>query len=120
MLCVREFRIWTYSRWGNGLLESAVVAAAQLDAHETDKFVDALDTAAMTDVDGCESALERAFAVNAEAPGAMAATCGARDVAFIHVSTDYVFDDESRTLYPETAATNPVQIYGESKAVGDR
>ena len=137
---------------GNGLLGSAVVAAArarshavsltyhssapafdipatQLDVRETDGFVDALETAApdvvvncaaMTDVDGCESARERAFAVNAEAPGAMAAACAARDVAFVHVSTDYVFDGESRTPYPETATVNPMQVYGESKAVGDR
>ena len=137
---------------GNGLLGSAVVAAAQarshtvsltyhssapafdvpatqLDVRETEEFVDILEAtapdlvvncAAMTDVDGCESARERAFAVNAEAPGAMAAACATRDVAFVHVSTDYVFDGESRTPYPEMAATNPVQVYGTSKVAGDR
>lgn len=101
----------------------------QFDLREHDQFNGLLDKydpnvvvncAAMTDVDACETAPDRAHALNGEAPGALAAVCEERGIDFVHVSTDYVFDGLSRDPYEESAETNPVQVYGESKLAGER
>ena len=58
--------------------------------------------AAFHDVDRCEAEPERAFAINALAVGAAAAPrprCGA---VFVTISTDYVFDGETRRPYAES------------------
>src|SRR4051812_43529804 len=51
-----------------------------------------LNTAAFTHVDPAETRPDEAFAVNATAPGAMAAACAERGLPFVHLSTDAVFD----------------------------
>ncbi len=79
-----------------------------------------VNCAAMTDVDGCESDPEAAMAVNGTAPGTIASACAERDVEFVHVSTDYVFDGVDGSPYQEDAVPDPVQVYGESKLAGER
>lgn len=105
------------------------VPCRRLEIRDAPEFEDLLDEyspdavvncAAMTDVDACESRPEVAREVNATAPGALASTCAARSVDFVHFSTDYVFDGTRRSPYPETAAPDPVQTYGSSKLAGER
>lgn len=88
-----------------------------LDEHDPDVVV---NCAAMTDVDACETNPAQAHLLNADAPGELAAHCDANDVAFVHVSTDYVFDGTTRDPYTESAAPNPVQVYGQSKLAGEQ
>ncbi|HWZ83062.1 MAG TPA: dTDP-4-dehydrorhamnose reductase [Terriglobales bacterium] len=73
-------------------------------------------TAAYTDVDGCESNRDQAFAVNCE--GALNVARAARDNGsrLMFLSTDYVFDGTKRTPYLPGDARNPINVYGESKA----
>jgi dTDP-4-dehydrorhamnose reductase len=101
----------------------------ELDVRDSDKFAALLDShdvdavcncAAMTDVDGCEENPQQAHAVNGAAPGELARACAERNLAFCHVSTDYVFDGRTESRYDESAETNPVQVYGESKLAGER
>lgn len=89
-------------------------AAFQRVLHDHNPDV-VINCAAMTDVDGCETQPDEAFAVNGRAPGELAATCSEHDVTFVHVSTDYVFNGEADSLYDEAAPTDPIQVYGESK-----
>jgi len=72
--------------------------------------------AAYTDVDGCESDRERAFAVNCE--GAIHVAEAAREAGsrLIFLSTDYVFDGAKGSPYETTDNRNPINVYGESKA----
>lgn len=79
-----------------------------------------VNCAAMTGVDACERHPDRAFAVNATAPGVLAETCEREGIRFCHISTDYVFDGTARTPYRESAETGPIQTYGESKLDGER
>ncbi len=78
-----------------------------------------VNAAAYTDVDGCEGHPERAWAVNAEAPGHLATLCASSGVGLIHFSTDYVFDGTLRRPYREGDPTNPLQIYGKTKRAGE-
>lgn len=79
-----------------------------------------VNCAAMTDVDACEEDPERAKVINGHAPGEMAASCEQRDVDFVHSSTDYVFDGTNHGRYSEEDGPNPIQVYGESKLLGER
>ena len=76
--------------------------------------------AAMADVDGCETERERAFAVNAEGAGNVAACAAALGAKCVHVSTDYVFDGRKRAPYVEEDFPAPLSVYGESKLAGER
>lgn len=76
-------------------------------------------TAAFTDVDGCEENPEKAFEVNAEAPGKIAEICSREEIGLVYISTDYVFDGEKGS-YTETDTTNPVNVYGKSKLDGEQ
>lgn len=73
-------------------------------------------SAAYTDVDGCESNRELAFAVNCE--GAVNVAESAREAGsrLIFLSTDYVFDGTKRSPYETSDPRNPTSVYGESKA----
>lgn len=72
--------------------------------------------AAHTDVDGCESNRDLAFAVNCE--GAINVAQAAREAGsrLIFPSTDYVFDGTKRSPYEANDARNPINVYGESKS----
>lgn len=76
--------------------------------------------AAYTDVDGCETNQELAFKVNAEGTRNLCIAARALDIPLFYVSTDYVFDGNSKTPYSEDAPINPQSIYGKSKAKGEQ
>ena len=97
------------------LLDAAAVAAA-LDAERPDVVVNA---AAYTNVDGAESEQDAAYALNADAPGALARLCDARAIPLIHISTDYVFDGSGTAFWTEDDPTGPINVYGASKLAGE-
>jgi len=78
-----------------------------------------INAAAYTAVDKAETDLEAARRLNRDAPAAMARTCAERDVPFVHISTDYVFDGETGAPYDETSRRNPINAYGLTKAEGE-
>lgn len=79
-----------------------------------------INAAAYTKVDLAETERDVAFAVNAEAPAAMARWCADAGVLLAHVSTDYVFDGSGNAPWKETDAPRPLNVYGESKLKGER
>lgn len=78
-----------------------------------------VNCAAYTNVEKAEEEKEKAFLVNAEAAKNLAEVCNANGVILFHFSTDYVFDGTAREPYPETAPTNPINVYGASKLMGE-
>ena len=79
-----------------------------------------LNAAAYTNVDGAETAEGRvaAWQVNASAVANLAKVAIKNDIAFVHVSTDYVFDG-SQAPHKESEPFSPLNVYGQSKAAGD-
>lgn len=78
-----------------------------------------IHAAAYTDVDGCESKKERAFAVNSLGTRNIALACQKFDTALMYISTDFVFDGESAIAYKEFDTPNPQSIYAKSKYWGE-
>lgn len=79
-----------------------------------------INCAAMTNVDGCETARDVAFKVNAVGVRNLAMASKAVDAKLIHVSTDYVFAGNGTTPYCEWDTINPQSAYGASKALGEK
>jgi dTDP-4-dehydrorhamnose reductase len=78
-----------------------------------------INLAAYTDVDGCESEEEKAFAVNAEGMKHVALGAQKCRAKVIYLSTDYVFDGKKKEPYLETDIPNPLNVYGRSKLKGE-
>jgi dTDP-4-dehydrorhamnose reductase len=72
--------------------------------------------AAYTDVDGCESNRDLAFAVNCEGAANVAQAARETGSRLVFLSTDYVFDGTKASPYQTTDPRNPTSVYGESKA----
>ncbi len=79
-----------------------------------------INAAAYTNVDGCESESDTAYAVNAVGAGHVAEAAAHVAAYLIHISTDYVFDGAKTTPYTEDDPVNPLGVYGASKAEGER
>lgn len=79
-----------------------------------------LNTTAFHRVDDIERDASMALRINAAAAQQLALACRAADCAFLHVSTDYVFDGVKGAPYLETDVPNPLSAYGASKLVGEQ
>jgi dTDP-4-dehydrorhamnose reductase len=79
-----------------------------------------VNAAAYTAVDRAESEPDLAQAVNSTAPAVMAEEASRAGSAFIHFSTDYVFDGLKGSPYLEADPPNPLSIYGRTKLAGEQ
>ncbi len=78
-----------------------------------------INAAAHTAVDRAEAEEDRAHAVNADAPAAMARAAAGR-MPLLHVSTDYVFDGAGERPWRPDDAPAPLGAYGRTKLAGER
>jgi dTDP-4-dehydrorhamnose reductase len=101
----------------------------QLDLASPDAIVRAVreaapdlvvNAAAYTAVDRAEAEADLAMQVNGKAPGVLAEEAARRGAAFIHYSTDYVFDGTKAGPYTEEDGPAPLNAYGRTKLAGDR
>ncbi|MCC6683567.1 MAG: dTDP-4-dehydrorhamnose reductase [Bacteroidia bacterium] len=79
-----------------------------------------INTAAYHHVEHCENNPDIATTVNTTAVGHLAQLGAKENFRLIHISTDYVFDGEKRAPYIETDAVNPLNVYGQTKAEGEK
>ncbi len=86
-----------------------------------DKFLPniVIHTAAMTNVDECETNKEACWAQNVVATENIAQICAEKGVFLLHLSTDFIFDGKNGP-YNETDTPNPISYYGESKLAAEK
>jgi len=70
-----------------------------------------INCAAYTNVDKAELEPEIAKSINTNGPKNLAVICKKYNTILIHISTDFVFDGESKVPYKETDETNPLNVY---------
>jgi dTDP-4-dehydrorhamnose reductase len=125
---------------GGGQIARAVVAAApaqhevvirthtDLDLVDENEMARALaavradwivNAAAYTAVDLAEDQPAQANAVNDTAVASLVREAERAGSRLLHLSTDFVFDGESKRAYLPTDRTNPLSVYGSSKLGGE-
>ena len=77
-----------------------------------------INTAAMTQVDQCETEKEKCWLNNVTAVENLVTVCTKTTMRLIHVSTDFIFDGTQGPL-DESAKPNPLSYYGESKLAAE-
>ena len=108
--------------------ELVLTTSKTLDITDKDKTMEiikenspdiVINSAAYTDVDGCETNQDLAYAVNGEGVKNLALACREADCPLVHVSTDYVFDGTAREPIAEDGEIGPISVYGKSKLKGE-
>lgn len=79
-----------------------------------------INCAGMTDVQECENNVDEAYRVNAIGVRNVALAANEINAKVIQISTDDVFDKESRVPYNEFDNVHPRTIYGKSKEAGEK
>lgn len=77
-----------------------------------------IHTAALSDPNTCEKHKEQSLILNVEVTKYLASICAERGTGFSFISTDLVFDG-TRGNYSETDQVNPINVYGEHKALAE-
>ena len=98
-------------------LGDPAACAEAIRAHAPQAVINA---AAYTGVDKAEADEAGAMCVNAQAPGAMAATCADLGIPFVSISTDYVFDGSGDVPWKPGDAPAPLGAYGRTKLAGEQ
>ncbi|QCE33311.1 dTDP-4-dehydrorhamnose reductase [Acetobacteraceae bacterium] len=79
-----------------------------------------INAAAFTQVDLAETQHAEAQAINQKGVALLSQECAKRDLPFLHISTDYVFDGSKGSPYFETDPVAPLGIYGKTKEAGEK
>jgi dTDP-4-dehydrorhamnose reductase len=98
------------------LLHSNMIHSV-IDATRPDWLI---NCAALADLEQCEEHPDRARILNAELPGELANICAKKDIRFVHISTDAVFDGTKESVYTEEDEPSPPGLYSQTKLDGER
>jgi dTDP-4-dehydrorhamnose reductase len=79
-----------------------------------------INCAALASLEQCEQYPDHARLLNAEVPGMLAELCVNKDIRFVHISTDSVFDGTKAGTYTEEDEPSPPGIYSQTKLDGER
>lgn len=79
-----------------------------------------INTAAMTNVDPCETERELCWKMNVDSVKILVSACNKFNCHLVHLSTDFIFDGEKGGLYNEEDIPNPLSYYGHSKLEAEK
>lgn len=119
---VKVFRGYGQEVFAPTHLDLPIEAICTMNVHEylTEHRPDlVINCAAIHDLNVCEKNPEMAFLVNSTAQLRLTENCIFFEIPLIYISTNYVFDGERTRFYDTDDVPNPVQVYGESKLVGE-
>jgi dTDP-4-dehydrorhamnose reductase len=88
-----------------------------LDATRPDWII---NCAALANLEECEKHPGQARILNTELPRELADACARRNIKFVHLSTDAVFDGTREGPYTEDDEPNPQGVYSQTKLDGER
>lgn len=97
-----------------------------LDADSADQILKktkpdwVINCAAMADIDTCEDHPELAKQLNTDMPENFALACAEKNIRFVHISTDAVFDGNKGGFYTEEDEPSPINVYARTKLDGER
>jgi dTDP-4-dehydrorhamnose reductase len=112
-----------------GKLKSAPFDVVRADLTYPDTFESLIDStrpewlincAALANLEACEEDPLQAKLLNADLPGALAVACAKRNIRFVHISTDAVFDGTKDGFYTEEDEPSPPGVYSQTKLDGER
>lgn len=113
----KEFEVITTTRENFDIVNDELVKKS-IENHNPDLII---NSAAYTNVEKAEEEKDLAIEVNAKAPARLASLCKEKNITFFHISTDYVFGDNSQTGHNEDDDNSheAMNAYGESKRLGE-
>jgi dTDP-4-dehydrorhamnose reductase len=128
MEAMREHEIVGVDR---GKLQAAPFPVLKADILKTNEINSILDStnpdwlincAALANLEKCEENPTQARILNTALPGELAKACAKRNIQFVHVSTDSVFDGtrEDAYAYTEEDEPSPPGVYSQTKLDGER
>jgi dTDP-4-dehydrorhamnose reductase len=113
----------------SALGEVRTISRGELDTKDLPSLRDLLarerprvivNATAYNEVDKAETDTVSALAINRDAVLTMGEFAKREGAAFVHYSTDFVFDGTKGAPYVETDRTNPLSAYGKSKLAGEQ
>lgn len=113
---------------GSSRIQTADIEYLTLDVANRDQVIKVVNaysptviihTAAMTQVDQCETDREKCWQLNVLAVAHLIEACSEIDAHLIHLSTDFIFDGLNGP-YKEDDEPNPVNFYGQSKWAAEK
>lgn len=110
------YRVRALTRADCDVSDMAAIAAVIADVRPAV----VINATAYNAVDMAESEPEAALAINRNAVAAMAEGARMASSAFVHYSTDYVFDGLASSPYRESDAPHPLSDYARSKLAGEQ
>ncbi|HXG56301.1 MAG TPA: sugar nucleotide-binding protein, partial [Vicinamibacterales bacterium] len=111
----RDGEVIAFGHEGLDITDAAAVTAA-IAAAAPDVIVNCV---AYNGVDRAEGEPVEALTLNAFAVLGLARAAAAAGAAFVHYSSDFVFDGETDRPYVESDTPNPRSVYGASKLLAD-
>ena len=126
MEAMREYEVIGVDR---GKLKSApfqVIRADLLQRNAIDSILETaqpdwlINCAALANLEQCEADPVQARNLNTDLPGELATLCAKRNMHFVHISTDSVFDGTREGAYTEEDEPSPPGMYSQTKLDGER
>ncbi len=111
-----------------GKLQSAPFPVIKTNFYNHRAFEPALDSvqpdwvincSALANLEECEKHPDQAKILNTTLPRELAEACATRNIKFIHLSTDAVFDGTKEGEYTEDDEPNPQGVYSQTKLDGE-
>jgi dTDP-4-dehydrorhamnose reductase len=112
-----------------GKLKSPPFPVSKANFFDRDAFIPALDAvkpdwvincAALANLEECEKHPDQAKILNTGLPRDLATACAKRNIKFVHLSTDSVFDGTKEGMYTEEDDPSPPGVYSQTKLDGER